>query len=194
MAVFGEHNVQKDWETSKPHQTISVSQIIKRSDYNENSINNDIAILKLSRDVELNDNVVPACLPSTTSSQYFGKQATVSGWGTTSEGGSVSAFLKRTTVTVVQDNDASCTPYNIDGNIKMCAYQQGTDSCQGDSGGPLVTSEDGRNTLIGVVSYGAGCARPGYAGVYANVADGWCDGNTNPPPAPTTTTTANTNN
>ena len=42
-------------------------------------IDNDIAILKLSRDVELNDNVVPACLPSSTSTQYFGNQATVSG-------------------------------------------------------------------------------------------------------------------
>merc|ERR1712050_253395 len=55
----------------------------------------------------------------------------------------------------------------------------------GDSGGPLVVKEDGRWTVVGVVSYGLGCARTGYAGVYArvtnyldwinsNIADGWC--------------------
>ena len=54
-------------------------------------------------------------------------------------------------------------------NSKMCAYKQGTDSCQGDSGGPLVVQEDGRWTVVGVVSYGIGCARTGYSGVYARV-------------------------
>jgi secreted trypsin-like serine protease len=51
----------------------------------------------------------------------------------------------------------------------MCGYKAGTDSCQGDSGGPLVVKESGRWTVVGVVSYGLGCARRGYAGVYARV-------------------------
>ena len=51
----------------------------------------------------------------------------------------------------------------------MCAYKQGTDSCQGDSGGPLVVKEDGRMTVVGVVSYGFGCARSGFAGIYARI-------------------------
>lgn len=42
----------------------------------------------------------------------------------------------------------------------------GKDSCQGDSGGPVV---DASSTLVGLVSWGDGCARAGTPGVYARV-------------------------
>eukprot|EP00088_Acartia_fossae_P037902 TRINITY_DN3913_c0_g1_i13.p1 TRINITY_DN3913_c0_g1~~TRINITY_DN3913_c0_g1_i13.p1 ORF type:complete len:497 (-),score=103.06 TRINITY_DN3913_c0_g1_i13:688-2178(-) len=194
-AVFGEHDITKDWETKVRHQTIPVSNIIPRSDYRGND--NDIVILKMARDIQFSDYVVPACLPTSSSSTYYGSQAVVSGWGAVSEGGRSSSVLKETTVRVVQPNDGSCSGYNINSRIKMCAYNRGTDSCQGDSGGPLVTREDGRDTVIGVVSYGLGCARPGWAGVYArvpgylswinsNIKDGWCGGSTNSPNGPNT--------
>ena len=96
----------------------------------------------------------------------------MSGWGTTQEGGRVSDVLKVTEQTILSSTDPDCVRGSQDSpvpNSKMCAYRQGTDSCQGDSGGPLVVREDGRWTVVGVVSYGIGCARTGNAGVYARV-------------------------
>ena len=72
--------------------------------------------------------------------------------------------------TEVCGNDYASSGYTItDGMI--CAGEAGKDSCQGDSGGPMVgTNKAGETVLVGVVSWGIGCAQEGYPGVYARVA------------------------
>lgn len=104
-----------------------------------------------------------------------GVVATVLGWGATRENGNVSSALRMVDVPIVSNEVANApTSYNgqLDATMLAAGFPEGQkDSCQGDSGGPLtVVGSDGRPALAGVVSWGKGCARAKYYGVYGNVA------------------------
>jgi secreted trypsin-like serine protease len=102
---------------------------------------------------------------------------TIMGWGATSEGGAQQRYLRKATVPFV--NDTTCgNNYRAGGagfvDAEMiCAGNVatgGVDTCQGDSGGPMVRRDSaGAWRQIGIVSWGFGCARPVYPGVYTQV-------------------------
>jgi secreted trypsin-like serine protease len=127
---------------------------------------NDIAVLRLDRNLPYRR----ANLPNANDPALYaqGTNATVVGWGRTAEGGARSGVLRKATVPIIGDAGCSSSYDTYDARTMLCAGfpQGGVDACQGDSGGPLVV--DG--TLIGVVSWGQGCAEPGKPGVYTRVA------------------------
>lgn len=101
-----------------------------------------------------------------------GKTAMVTGWGTEFFGSPIiPSRMKKVTLSVVGDDN--CQTNGLMGfqpASEICADALGGDSCQGDSGGPLFgTLADGRRVQFGIVSYGLGCAIPGFPGVYGEV-------------------------
>jgi len=154
-------------------QEVGVTEVIQHEDYNGNTVLNDICLLKLAKPLEWTETVQPVTLPAAGLNFTDGDQFIVSGWGATSEGG---IFLPNQLqkVTVPYVDDQTCDDAyggNAVDETMVCAgdiENGGIDSCQGDSGGPMVLASD-KKTLVGVVSWGQGCARPGYPGVYTEV-------------------------
>ncbi len=98
---------------------------------------------------------------------------TVAGWGTLKEGSYQSPkILQKVEVPFIDlDTCEKSYPNQMSERMLCAGYQDGgKDSCQGDSGGPLVTQDaSGKAILAGVVSWGKGCARAKYYGVYGHV-------------------------
>lgn len=178
--MIGDHDITSNSETSTA-RLVEVGQVISHPDYDSNTFDNDIALLKLSNSLEFSREVAPVCLPPDPNNQYVGVTATVTGWGATSEGGSTSPQLQEVDVPVLSNTVCSSSYSSITSNM-LCAglTQGGKDSCQGDSGGPMVYADTDNYEQIGIVSFGIGCARPAYPGVYTRVTEytNWISSNT----------------
>lgn len=132
----------------------------------------DFAVLELKEEIKFDKLTQPIKLPSSSLKIADGSMLDVYGWGKLYDGGSLSVQLQKVTVPLYNHRkckediakDPSLSPVTED---MICAgYEKGgKDACQGDSGGALVF----KNTVVGVVSWGKGCAKPGFPGVYARV-------------------------
>ena len=132
---------------------------------------NDIALLKIESPLSWDDYVQPIALPS--QGQSSSGDSLISGWGTLSSGGQTPSELQKVVIPIVSDDecrDAYGDLQIADSMICAGVPEGGIDSCQGDSGGPMVCDFDSGAYLCGVVSWGYGCAEPGYPGVYTEVA------------------------
>ena len=113
------------------------------------------------------------------SSPLAGTTVGAAGWGRTEQRGPTSPDQLRSVVLEV-GTAQSCTRGNAELGMyyapsMLCASNPGRDTCSGDSGGPLVATSHGRLALVGITSFGLGCARSGHPGVYTRVAAirGW---------------------
>merc|ERR1712198_594522 len=172
--AIGEHNTC-DGVTNEGGKWISAKREINHPNYGNHD--NDIAVLELSQDITFTANIKPACLPTSATKDYSNLASTISGWGGTigyAPGNRPQqpqqCTLKESVVKVLSPTSQKCSSYlgTSTSTSKLCAWAEGTDTCQGDSGGPLTVAENGKFVLIGVVSYGSGCAHT-TPGIYARV-------------------------
>lgn len=179
------------------YQLRTLTQVIVHPGWNSTTNDNDIALLELSSPIAeqaAGGGTLPikyAGLVSGSAGDLAGEDVTVTGWGNRAAnppgGNDYPSRLHEVTLSVVT-NAACNVAYSGDITDNMlCAGAPGKDSCQGDSGGPLVHNNGGTWQLVGVVSFGIGCADPNYYGVYARVSRyrEWISGYV-PPPQPET--------
>lgn len=148
-----------------------VLRVVKHAGYSSATYNNDIALLRLESAVDFGATLRPVCLP-TMGKSFTGSDGIVTGWGATQEHGDIATNLQEVHVPIMSNRDCRQTGYGasrITDNM-LCAgvKEGGRDSCQGDSGGPLHVN-NGTHQIVGVVSWGEGCAKPNYPGVYTRV-------------------------
>merc|ERR1712112_682761 len=154
----------------------NLDAIIGHPDYSAATISNDACLLKMKEPFEWTEFVKPIALPAAGQDTAAGSMVTGTGWGTTSEGAlGLPNVLHKVSVPVVSDEDCNAS-YGASGyavaDSMLCAGlpEGGKDSCQGDSGGPFFSNESPETReLLGIVSWGIGCGRAGYPGVYTEV-------------------------
>jgi secreted trypsin-like serine protease len=155
-------------------QTHDVDRIVMHPSYNPSTLQNDIALTRTVLTLQFTENIQPICGPEPTN-QYAHQLCHSSGWGTLFSGGPCCPqTLQYVTMNVTTNAycDVAYPTYRIYDDMVCASDNTGhrdRDTCQGDSGGPLaVQGSDGSFTIIGIVSWGIGCAS-GYPGVYARV-------------------------
>ncbi|XP_017564365.2 mannan-binding lectin serine protease 1 isoform X2 [Pygocentrus nattereri] len=177
----------------------SVERLVLHPHFDPRNYDNDIALVKLSQEVVLNEVVRPVCLPPpwvrgqalTPLPSMLGvvagwgintANASVSDIGLTSDPGVVSEMLQYVKLPVVPQEECEASyasrsvNYNITDNM-FCAgfYEGGRDTCLGDSGGAFVIEDphSGRWVVQGLVSWGGPeeCGSQRVYGVYTRVAN-----------------------
>jgi len=168
LSTYGAVQGRADLGDDTTGRVSGISKVWIHPGYDPKNSHDDFAVLTLSRPFT---GVPVIQLETNPKADRRGVVPTVYGWGDTNSTGPDDTLQK---LAVPDLGDSTCLAnkeYVANGYAaapNICAgYLDGTaDSCQGDSGGPLVLN--GR--LLGVVSWGKGCAEPGYPGVYAEVA------------------------
>lgn len=172
--VIGLH----DRTDTKNAEIMKVKKVIAHPDYDASSTDYDFAVIELDQDSSYQPvalNSVDIQIPARDEGAPM--MSTTAGWGATKEGSyGLPKTLQKVDVPLVTNEACNKSyPDKITDRMICAGYEEGgKDSCQGDSGGPLLVQNENREQiLVGVVSWGYGCARPELPGVYSKVSAGF---------------------
>uniref|UniRef100_F7C2Y2 Transmembrane protease serine 4-like n=1 Tax=Monodelphis domestica TaxID=13616 RepID=F7C2Y2_MONDO len=154
-----------------PYLDLDKIFIVKRNIFN--SLSNDLALIKLKRPLVMSDRVSPICLPFFDEDLAPSTSLWIVGWGFKNEKEErFSAVLQQAKVQLIDrnkcnENDAYFGA--VSGSMLCAGSPDGfLDTCQGDSGGPLMYYKE-KWQIVGIVSWGIGCGKPNFPGVYTRV-------------------------
>ncbi|XP_076160246.1 inactive CLIP domain-containing serine protease A3 isoform X2 [Ptiloglossa arizonensis] len=175
-----------EWDgqsTSEPYpfKEYSVQKISLHPNFNSVNLQNDIAIITLNGTVPVSSspNINTACFPSEVPAANT--RCWVSGWGKNAFGtnGQYQSIMKEVDVPIVDQKTCEDSLkktrlgqyFSLDKNSFLCAGgEPGKDACTGDGGAPLVCqSTNAQWKVVGLVTWGIGCATNNVPGVYVNV-------------------------
>ncbi|XP_022247413.1 transmembrane protease serine 3-like, partial [Limulus polyphemus] len=166
---LGDHHIKKKEDTEK---TYNVSKVHYNAWYSK--YDNDIAIMRLSEPVTVNENIRPICMPSKEDT-FEGLDCVATGWGKVDFDKKGSSVLRKVNVKVF-DNSVCHNAYHDKFDISihrwhLCAgtLEGGKGTCHGDSGGPFQCKRGDKWYLAGLTSFGSGCAKRGFPDVYTRI-------------------------
>lgn len=168
-------------QKSSGGELISAGQLFTHPDYDNFTLDNDIALIELSAAVTApKTGTINRLTTNESTAMPEGSTVWVAGWGTTASGGNTSENLLKVSVDVSYRDACAANSDYYDSELTdnmLCAGVPGggQDACQGDSGGPLFRYDNDDLWLAGIVSWGIGCADSSFPGVYTRVAnyDSW---------------------
>uniref|UniRef100_A0A8C4PK43 tryptase n=1 Tax=Equus asinus asinus TaxID=83772 RepID=A0A8C4PK43_EQUAS len=167
--------------TSEMAVKVPVRDIVIHRDYTTfGLIENDIALALLALPMNYSSHIQPICLPEKTFMVPGETECWVTGWGSLREndpGSKAPVHLQEAEQTIIRYDKCNKKLKKLlerESNVVregvVCAYNnKGKDSCKGDSGGPLVCEFNDTWFQVGIVSWGFGCGRKGFPGVYTEV-------------------------
>lgn len=161
QVVMGAHQLTIV-EPNQQRQTVQSADYRIHANYDPSTLHNDIALLHLPNEASFNAFVQPTLLPTAFQDDLFvGEQATISGWGRTSDAGQqTSPVLRFVTQPVITNAVCAATYGGLIIPSTICiATTGGRSACNGDSGGPLTIQREGHTVQIGIAVFvaAAGC-------------------------------------
>ncbi|XP_077441020.1 transmembrane protease serine 9 isoform X2 [Vanacampus margaritifer] len=151
---------------------IPIQRVIIHPDFNHTSMDHDVALLELLIPAPASHTIQSVCLPSPAHRFLQDAECYISGWGSMREGGSLTNLLQKAAVSTIDQADCQQSyGDNLTPHMMCAGYMEGgRDTCLGDSGGPLTCREgSGQWFVAGVTSWGHGCGRVGFPGIYTRV-------------------------
>ncbi|XP_071343966.1 transmembrane protease serine 9 [Trachinotus anak] len=151
---------------------IPIQRVIIHPAFNGTNMDHDVALLELAVPAPMSYTIQSVCLPSPVHHFLKNAECYITGWGSMREGGSLTNLLQKAAVSIIDQADCQHSYGNVLTPNMMCAgyMEGGRDTCLGDSGGPLTCRQpSGQWFIAGVTSWGHGCGRIGFPGVYTRV-------------------------